>query len=79
LLFTHWGWLNLNGWTNPEPPPAANTHPLDAPGESRDGIALADRERGDHVGLEGIAAIEVATVADGDAGTAPGHGSLAGL
>ena len=57
----------------------ADAHPLDSPGESRDRVALANRERGDHVGLERLATIEGAAVADGDGGTAQGHGSVADL
>jgi hypothetical protein len=48
---------------HPEPP----THPRDAPCDFRDGVAPADRERGDHVGLERFTAIEEAGVADGGA------------
>jgi hypothetical protein len=55
----------------------ADAHPLDSPGESRDRVALANRERGDHVGLEWMAAIDVAAVVESDTGTAPGHGSVA--
>jgi hypothetical protein len=53
--------------------------PPNAPYEARDGVALANRERGDHVGLERLATIEGAAVADGDGGTAQGHGSVADL
>lgn len=36
---------------------AAGTHSLDAPRQPRDGVALANRVRGDHVGLQWLAAI----------------------
>jgi hypothetical protein len=66
-------------WTNTEPTTAANAHPLHAPGEPSDGIALANRERDDLVRLEGLAAIEVARVTDSNAGPAHGDGTIAEL
>jgi hypothetical protein len=67
-------------WAYAEPTTTTDTHPLNAPGEFRDGVALANRERGDHVGLERTDAIfEVAAIPDGDSGTAQGHGSVADL
>jgi hypothetical protein len=38
-------------WTDPEPPPTIDTYFLG------DRTAFADSDRGDHIGLEGIAAM----------------------
>lgn len=54
------------------PPPTADTPLLNAPCESRAGLALANRVNGYHVGLEGFTAIEEGAVSEEDAGTAQG-------
>src|SRR5260370_17371948 len=62
-----------------EPPTPADTHPRDAPCESRDGVALANRKRRDHIGLEWLTAIEGAAVPDGYSAPPRGHTSLPDL
>jgi hypothetical protein len=64
-------------WTDTEPTTTADAHPLHAPGESRNGFALANRERDDLVRLEGVTAIEIAGVPDSNAAPAYGDGTIA--